>query len=161
AVHDIADENEQLQGVIDIVDFNATVSGERIISDEKLSALIEVISRHRIGLKDAEPDLLGRAYDYLLRKFADGQRQSARDSYTLGEVGLVLAYVRDPKPGETVYDCACGSAGLLIKTQLVCRERHDTAAAELPLRLYGQEQSPITYALARMNMSIHDMNGDV
>jgi type I restriction enzyme M protein len=60
-----------------------------------------------------------------------------------------------------VYDPACGSAGLLIKAQLVCRENHDTAAAERPLHLFGQEISPTTYAMARMNMIIHDMAGDV
>jgi type I restriction enzyme M protein len=160
AVRSIADENETLQGVIDIVDFNATVSGERIIADEKLSALIEVISRHRIGLDDAEPDLLGRAYEYLLRKFAEGQGQSAGEFYTPREVGLILAHILNPQPGQTAYDPACGSAGLLIKLQLVCRENHDTAAAEQPLRLYGQEQSPVTYAMAKMNMAIHDMIGD-
>jgi type I restriction enzyme M protein len=161
AVRAIADENEELQGVIDIVDFNATVSGERIIADEKLSALIEVISRHRIGLKDAEPDVLGRAYEYLLRKFAEGQGQSAGEFYTPREVGMVLAYVLNPEPGQTAYDPACGSAGLLIKLQLVCRENHDTAAAQRPLRLCGQEQSPVTFAMARMNMAIHDMQGEV
>jgi type I restriction enzyme M protein len=160
AVRSIAHENESLQGVINIVDFNATVSGERIIGDEKLSALIEVISRHRIGLDDAEPDLLGRAYEYLLRKFAEGQGQSAGEFYTPREVGMILAYILDPQPGRTAYDPACGSAGLLIKLQLVCREKHDTAAAEQPLRLYGQEQSPVTYAMAKMNMAIHDMIGD-
>ena len=159
-VRSIADENESLQGVIDIVDFNATVSGERIIADEKLSALIEVISRHRIGLCDAEPDLLGRAYEYLLRKFAEGQGQSAGEFYTPREVGLILAHILNPAPGQTAYDPACGSAGLLIKLQLVCKENHDTAAAEQPLRLFGQEQSPVTYAMAKMNMAIHDMIGD-
>jgi type I restriction enzyme M protein len=160
AVRGIADENESLQGVIDIVDFNATVSGERIIADEKLSSLIEVISRHRIGLHDAEPDLLGRAYEYLLRKFAEGQGQSAGEFYTPREVGMILAYILNPEPGQTAYDPACGSAGLLIKLQLVCRENHDTVAAEQPLRLFGQEQSPVTYAMAKMNMAIHDMIGD-
>jgi type I restriction enzyme M protein len=160
-VRDIADENEHLQGVIDTVDFNAAVSGERIIPDEKLSTLIEIISRHRIGLKEAEPDLIGRAYEYLLRKFAEGQGQSAGEFYTPREVGLVLAYILDPKPGQSVYDPACGSAGLLIKSQLVCRENHDTGAAERPLQLYGQEQTPSTYAMARMNMIIHDMAGDM
>ena len=77
AIRGIAKENPKLQGVIDIVDFNAKVSGQRIIDDGKLSQLIEVISRHRVGLKDAEPDILGRAYEYLLRKFAEGQGQSA------------------------------------------------------------------------------------
>lgn len=137
------------------------MSGERIIADEKLSALIEVISRHRIGLKDAEPDLLGRAYEYLLRKFAEGQGQSAGEFYTPREVGMILAYILNPEPGQTAYDCACGSAGLLVKLQLVCRENHDTAGAEQPLQLFGQEQSPVTFAMARMNMAIHDMNGEV
>ncbi len=161
AVRDIADENESLQGVINIVDFNATVAGERIIADEKLSALIEVISRHRIGLADAEPDLLGRAYEYLLRKFAEGQGQSAGEFYTPREVGMILAYILNPEPGQTAYDPACGSAGLLVKLQIVCKENHDTVAAERPLHLFGQEQSPVTYAMAKMNMAIHDMNGDI
>jgi type I restriction enzyme M protein len=161
AVRDIADQNERLQGVIDIVDFNATVSGERIIPDERLSALIEIISRHRIGLADTEPDIIGRAYEYLIRKFAEGQGQSAGEFYTPREVGLVLAYILGPKPGQTVYDPACGSAGLLIKSQLVCRENHDTAAAERPLQLFGQEMIPGTYAMAQMNMIIHDMTGDL
>jgi type I restriction enzyme M protein len=161
AVRGIADENESLQGVVDVVDFNATVSGERIISDEKLSALIEVISRHRIGLADAEPDLLGRAYEYLLRKFAEGQGQSAGEFYTPREVGMILAHILNPEPGQTAYDPACGSGGLLVKLQLVCKQNHDTAAAERPLQLFGQEQSPVTFAMAKMNMAIHDMNGDV
>ncbi|HEX4143769.1 MAG TPA: class I SAM-dependent DNA methyltransferase [Pirellulales bacterium] len=161
AARSIADENESLQGVIDIVDFNATVSGERIIADEKLSALIEVISRHRIGLADAEPDLLGRAYEYLLRKFAEGQGQSAGEFYTPREVGMILAHILNPEPGQTAYDPACGSAGLLVKLQIVCRDNHDMVATEKPLQLFGQEQSPVTFAMARMNMAIHDMNGDI
>lgn len=161
AVRAIADENEELQGVIDFVDFNATVSGERIISDEKLSALMEVISKHRVGLADAEPDLLGRAYEYLLRKFAEGQGQSAGEFYTPREVGMILAYILSPQPGQSAYDPACGSAGLLVKLQLVCRENHDTAAAKRPLSLSGQEINPVTFAIARMNIAIHDMHGDV
>ena len=93
AIRGIAKENPKLQGVIDIVDFNAKVSGQRIIDDGKLSQLIEVISRHRVGLKDAEPDILGRAYEYLLRKFAESQGQSAGEFYTPKEVGWLMAYI--------------------------------------------------------------------
>jgi type I restriction enzyme M protein len=82
AVREVARENPPLQGVIDMVDFNATAAGQRIISDEHLAALIEVRSRHRLGLHDVEPDILGRAYEYLLRKFAEGQGQSAGEFYT-------------------------------------------------------------------------------
>ena len=72
AVRDIARENPRLQGVIDVVDFNATTAGQRVISDDRLRALIDVLGRYRLGLKDVAPDILGNAYEYLLRKFAEG-----------------------------------------------------------------------------------------
>jgi type I restriction enzyme M protein len=159
AIRAIAKENPKLQGVIDIVDFNATVSGQRIIDDGKLSNMIEIISRHRLGLKDAEPDILGRAYEYLLRKFAEGQGQSAGEFYTPKEVGWIMAYILDPEQGQEVYDPACGSGGLLVKSQLALKEKEKKISK--PLRLYGQEQNPVTYAMAKMNMIIHDMEGDI
>ena len=159
AIRAIAKENPKLQGVIDIVDFNATVSGQRIIDDGKLSSLIEIISRNRLGLKDAEPDILGRAYEYLLRKFAEGQGQSAGEFYTPKEVGWIMAYILDPEQGQEVYDPACGSGGLLVKSQLALMEKEKKISK--PLRLYGQEQNYVTYAMAKMNMIIHDMEGDI
>jgi len=170
ALRAIARENPALQGVIDIVDFNATVSGQRILDDGKLWALIEIISRPRLGLNDAEPDILGRAYEYLLRKFAEGQGQSAGEFYTPKEVGWLMAYLLDPKPGQSVDDPTCGSAGLLIKCQLAARESVEadprvgpTAGGDMtpPLRLYGQELNHVTYAIAKMNMIIHDMEGEI
>jgi len=77
ALRGIARENPKLQGVIDIKDFNEISAGQRIISDEALARLIEILNRHRLGLSDVEPDILGRAYEYLLRKFAEGSGQSA------------------------------------------------------------------------------------
>ncbi len=159
AIRAITKENPKLQGVIDIVDFNATVSGQRIIDDGKLSNMIEIISRHRLGLKDAEPDILGRAYEYLIRKFAEGQGQSAGEFYTPKEVGWIMAYILDPEQGQEVYDPACGSGGLLVKSQLALKEKEKKISK--PLRLYGQEQNHVTYAMAKMNMIIHDMEGDI
>ena len=159
AIRAIAKENPKLQGVIDIVDFNATVSGQRIVDDGKLSSLIEIISRNRLGLKDTEPDILGRAYEYLLRKFAEGQGQSAGEFYTPKEVGWIMAYILDPEQGQEVYDPACGSGGLLVKSQLALKEKEKKILK--PLRLYGQEQNYVTYAMAKMNMIIHDMEGDI
>jgi type I restriction enzyme M protein len=160
ALREIAKENPKLQGVIDIVDFNATVSGQRIIPDTKLSKLIEVISRHRLGLEDTEPDILGRAYEYLLRKFAEGSGQSAGEFYTPKEVGWTMAYILDPKEGEEVYDPCCGSGGLLIKCQLVLKEKKNNKVS-IPLQMFGQEINHMTYAIAKMNMFIHDMEGDI
>ena len=159
ALRAIARENPSLQGVIDIVDFNATVSGQRILDDGKLWALIEIVSRHRLGLNDAEPDILGRAYEYLLRKFAEGQGQSAGEFYTPEGAGWLVARLLNPKPGQAVDDPTCGSAGQLVKAQLVARE-HDGHDAQ-PLRLYGQELNHVTYAIAKMNMIIHDMEGEI
>jgi type I restriction enzyme M protein len=161
ALRRIAKENPTLQGVIDIVDFNATVSGQRIIDDGKLSSLIEIISKHRLGLADCEPDILGRAYDYLLRKFAEGQGQSAGEFLTPKEVGWLMAYILDPKEGQTVYDPACGTAGLLIKCELALQEKLNGKKVSKPLQLFGQEQNHVTYAMAKMNMIIHDMEGEI
>ena len=102
AVRAIARENSKLQGIIDIVDFNATAAGQRVISDEKLKLLIDTLNKHRLGLKDVEPDILGRAYEYLLRKFAEGSGQSAGEFYTPREVAILMANIVDPKEGEEI-----------------------------------------------------------
>ena len=113
AVRTVARENARLQGVIDIVDFNATTAGQRILSDDTLRALVQVLSGHRLGLRDVEPDILGRAYEYLLRKFAEGQGQSAGEFLTPREVAVLLAHIIDPEPGQTIDDPTTGSGGLL------------------------------------------------
>ena len=159
ALRKIAKENLKLQGVIDIVDFNATQAGERIISDEHIHKLMQILSKYRLGLEDVEPDILGRAYEYLLRKFAEGSGQSAGEFYTPREVGLLMAYLLDPEEGEEIYDPACGSGGLLIKSQLVLKEKKKDI--KKPLRLYGQEINPFTYAMAKMNAFLHDMDADI
>jgi type I restriction enzyme M protein len=155
------DRRKDLSGVIDIVDFNETRSGEREISDAALSGIIETLSdpRYRLGLYDVEPDFLGRCYEYLLRKFAEGQGQSAGEFFTPTEVGWLMAHMLRPAQGEEVYDYACGSAGLLIKCELVLMERD--LKVSRPLKLYGQELTGSSYAIARMNMVIHDMEGEI
>ena len=159
----IAKENPILQGVIDNVDFNATHNGEREISDEALNKLIENFSNpaYRLGLKDVEPDFLGRAYEYLLRKFAEGQGQSAGEFFTPKEVGILMAKIMSPKQGEEVYDPCSGSGGLLIKCQLELVKREGKDNIKKPLKLYGQEYTGSTFAIARMNMVIHDMEGEI
>lgn len=172
AMQSIAKENPKLAGVIDIVDFNATAAGQRILDDDTLSRLMEILNRHRLGLRDVEPDILGRAYEYLLRKFAEGSGQSAGEFYTPKEVATLMAYILDPEEGESIYDPACGSGGLLIKAQLRLREKvarrlgkdvHDLRPGDIqrPLQLFGQEINHITYAIARMNAFIHDMEAEI
>jgi len=80
-----------------------------------LKDLINVLGKYRLGLDDVEPDILGRAYEYLLRKFAEGSGQSAGEFYTPGEVAILMSHILDLQPGKKVYDPCHGSGGLLIK----------------------------------------------
>ncbi|PLU62901.1 XRE family transcriptional regulator [Sinorhizobium medicae] len=157
AVRAVVKQNPMLSGVIDVVDFAAERNGERDINSAKLRLVVETFSdpRYRLGLADVQPDFLGRAYEYLLRKFAEGSGQSAGEFFTPTEVGFLMAHIMRPRPGEDCHDYACGSAGLLVKLQLVARELDPTA--KVPLKLTGQELQAESYAVAQMNGIIHDM----
>ena len=161
AVRAVVRYNPSLSGVIDLVDFAAERNGERDINPAKLAAVVETFSdsRYRLGLADVQPDFLGRAYEYLLRKFAEGSGQSAGEFFTPTEVGFLMAHIVRPKPGEDCHDYACGSAGLLVKLQLVARELDPTS--RVPLKLCGQELQPESYAVAHMNAIIHDMEVEI
>jgi type I restriction enzyme M protein len=165
ALRALAKQNEDLRGVVDIVDFNETRNGEREVSDAALRRIVELFSepRYRLGLKEAEPDFLGRAYEYLLRKFAEGQGQSAGEFFTPIEVGWLIAHLVEPQEGEAVYDFACGSAGLLVKCELLLMAQAKAASRgiERPLQLFGQELTGSSFAIGRMNMVIHDMSGRI
>ncbi|MBF0586299.1 SAM-dependent DNA methyltransferase [Prosthecochloris sp. N3] len=158
----IARENPLLQGIIDRVDFNATTHGQRDLDDDRLSNLIEAISTKRLGLDDVEADIIGKSYEYLIRKFAEGGGQSAGEFYTPPEVGTIMSRVLQPEPGMEIYDPTCGSGGLLVKCEIAMEEsakgRMRTIA---PLKLFGQEYIPETWAMANMNMIIHDMEGQI
>jgi len=158
AVRAVVRWNPSLSGVIDLVDFASERNGERDINPARLAAVVENFSdpRYRLGLADVQPDFLGRAYEYLLRKFAEGSGQSAGEFFTPTEVGFLMAHLLRPRPGETCHDYACGSSGLLIKLQLVARETDPTS--RVPLKLYGQELQADSYAVAHMNAIIHDMD---
>ena len=158
AMREVARLNPLLQGVLDVKDFNESQSGQRTLDEERLEALIEVLSRHRLGLQDTEPDILGRAYEYLLRKFAEGQGQSAGEFYTPKEVGWLMAKLINPEPYTTIYDPACGSGGLLIKPRLLFEQTHPDEKSQAP-QIYGQELTPTTYAMAKMNAFLHDFIG--
>lgn len=158
AVRAVVRQNPSLSGVIDVVEFAAERNGERDINPAKLREVVETFSdsRYRLGLADVQPDFLGRAYEYLLRKFAEGSGQSAGEFFTPTEVGFLMAHIMRPRPGEECHDYACGSAGLLVKLQLVARELDPTS--KVPVKLYGQELTAESYAVAQMNAIIHDMS---
>ncbi len=161
AVRAVVQQNPSLSGVIDFVDFASERNGERDVNPAKLAAVIETFSdpRYRLGLADVQPDFLGRAYEYLLRKFAEGSGQSAGEFFTPTEVGFLMAHIMRPRPGETCHDYACGSAGLLVKLQLTARELDPTS--RVPLKLCGQELQAESHAVAHMNAIIHDMEVEI
>lgn len=158
AMREVARLNPLLDGVLNVKDFNESQSGQRTLDEERLEALIEVLSQHRLGLQDTEPDILGRAYEYLLRKFAEGQGQSAGEFYTPKEVGWLMARLINPEPYTTIYDPACGSGGLLIKPRLLFEQTHPDQKSQAP-QIHGQELTPTTYAMAKMNAFLHDFIG--
>lgn len=171
----IARENPLLQGIIDRVDFNATTHGQRDLDDDRLSNLIEAISTKRLGLDDVEADIIGKSYEYLIRKFAEGGGQSAGEFYTPPEVGTIMSRVLQPEPGMEIYDPTCGSGGLLVKCEIAMEEASSSPSPPsgeragvrgqskqvAPLKLFGQEFTPETWAMANMNMIIHDMEGQI
>ncbi|MEN8167387.1 MAG: class I SAM-dependent DNA methyltransferase [Pseudomonadota bacterium] len=177
-LREIANENPLLQGIIDRVDFNATTHGQRDLDDDRLSNLIEAISTKRLGLDDVEADIIGKSYEYLIRKFAEGGGQSAGEFYTPPEVGTIMSRVLAPEPGMEIYDPCCGSGGLLIKCELAMEgkerghlERGLSSPRDLkeiggryaptPLKLHGQEYIADTWAMANMNLIIHDFEGEI
>jgi type I restriction enzyme M protein len=171
----IARANPLLQGIIDRVDFNATTHGQRDLDDDRLSNLIEAISTKRLGLDDVEADIIGKSYEYLIRKFAEGGGQSAGEFYTPPEVGTIMSRVLQPVPGMEIYDPTCGSGGLLVKCEIAMEEASYSPSPPTgeragvrgqsnqvaPLKLFGQEFTPETWAMANMNMIIHDMEGQI
>jgi len=170
AVRAVGRENAaKLHGVLDYIDFNQTAAGQRIVDDGRLAQLVGVLSRYRLGLDDVQGDLLGVAYEYLLRKFAEGQGQSAGEFYTPSEVGILMGRILDPQPGMSVYDPCSGMAGLLIKCHLRALETHGQAVNGrlqlpshlAPLALYGQEINAATFALSYMNVLLHDLEATI
>ncbi len=161
SVRSIARENPKLAGVIDMVDFNASNSGQRIISEGKLKLLIQVMGRYRLGINDVESDLIGNAYEYLLRKFAEGSGQSAGEFYTPREVAVLMSHILNPEPGDRIYDPCAGSGGLLIKCHTRFNEKYKNDNKVAMPHYYGQEILHSTFAMAKMNIFIHDMTAEI
>ena len=151
--------NPTLSGVIDLVDFASERNGERDLNPARLGAVVETFSdpRYRLGLADVQPDFLGRAYEYLLRKFAEGSGQSAGEFFTPTEVGFLMAHLMRPRPGETCHDYACGSVGTARQAP-ACSPARPTPPAASPSSSTDRNYKPTAYAVAHMNAIIHDMD---
>lgn len=120
------------------------------LSDERLKDLIEHMSKIKVGNKNYSADVMGDAYEFLLKKFADLSKKNAGEFYTPRSVVKLLVKILAPKAGETVYDPACGTGGMLIEA---IRQMDDEKATYG--RIYGQEKNLATSAIARMNLYLH------
>ncbi len=152
----IAERNPELRAIFENVDFlQFTQSNENA---EILRQLFELFSAH--SLDEVSPDILGDAYEWILRYFAP-QKAKEGEVYTPREVIRLMVRMLEPRPGERVYDPACGSGGMLILSYKEVETREGRDAADR-LFLFGQEQNFKTLALAKMNLYIHDIrNGDL
>lgn len=150
ALHMIEQANpETLYGVLSAFS-TANFTDKSIISDEGFRNLIEHLSSRRLGNKDYSADLMGDAYEILLKKFADESKAKAGEFYTPRAVVKLLVRILDPKPGERVYDPACGSGGMLIEAV------HHMQNSKLCLgQIFGQEQNQMNAAIAKMNLFLH------
>ena len=153
----LADANDSLKGAINVADFNDEEKlGKAQAMVDRLTKLVAIFETMNFGRNRAEgDDLLGDAYEYLMRHFATESGKSKGQFYTPAEVSRVMAMVIDlgaaKNSTQSIYDPTCGSGSLLLKA-------HDEAKSRtgLDLALYGQEMDNATSALARMNMVLHD-----
>jgi len=151
AMKAIAETNPDLKIVFESIDFvQFTTSSENA---EILRQLIELFSEK--SLHNVSPDILGDAYEWILRYFAP-QKAKEGEVYTAREVIKLMIEILDPKPGQSVYDPACGSGGMLISSYRRVKDNMGKDSAN-KLFLYGQEAKPMTLALAKMNLNIHDI----
>ena len=156
AVEEIEETNPVLEGVLVSIDFNKKDK----ISDKKLRDLISHFGKYRLRNSDFEnPDLMGSAYEYLIKMFADSAGKKGGEFYTPSEVVNLLVRLIKPKSGMRIYDPTCGSGGMLIQSKKYLIENNDDPRN---ISLYGQEDNLGTWAICKINMFLHSVfNADI
>ncbi|MCD6206898.1 MAG: SAM-dependent DNA methyltransferase [Methanosarcinales archaeon] len=152
AIAAIEDDNDALSGVLkNNIDFNA-IKGKSKISDQKWKDLLDHFNDPRFVLVNDNfefPDLLGAAYEYLIKFFADSAGKKGGEFYTPGEVVRLLVQITKPESGMEVYDPTMGSGGFLIQTHQYVEEQGQDPN---DLFLAGQDSNGTTWAICNMNL---------
>lgn len=151
AFHAIEDANHRLCGVFQDVDFN---NKERF-PDAALEKLLQHFEKHRLRNADVEPDMLGQAYEYLIAEFADDAGKKGGEFYTPKMVVRLLVECLQPDEGMSIYDPTCGSGGMLLEAVHHLERQGKNARS---LSLYGQERNLNTWAIAQMNLFLHNID---
>lgn len=138
--------------------------GGKLIATSVVNALIEHFTAlpngqaFNLSNRNVSPDILGRAYEYLIKMFADDAGAKAGEFFTPSEVVDILIRILEPRAGDTVYDPTCGSGGMLVHSADFLQEHgHDKSQ----IRYYGQEMNWQTYAIARINTILHGLEADI
>ena len=158
ALEDIEDANkEKLDGVFRNIDYNSEAAlGRTRQRNRRLRDLLDDFADPRLDLRPSRVgnmDVIGNAYEYLIGKFAAGAGKKAGEFYTPPEVSTLLAKLVDPQPGDRICDPACGSASLLIR----CAKE----VGGSNYSLFGQENNGSTWALAKMNVFLHNISATI
>ena len=131
---------------------DAQWSNKNKLSDRLLIDLVEHFSQYNLSNSMVDPDMLGQAYEYLIKHFADLTNKKAGEFYTPRSVVHLLGLILDPHEGETIYDPACGTGGMLL--ECVGHLKHNNEDYRT-LKLFGQEKNLTSSSIARMNMFLH------
>ena len=149
---------EKLQGVFRNISFNSESNlGQTRERNVRLKSLLQDFSDPKLDLRPSRVgnlDVIGNAYEYLIANFAANAGKKAGEFYTPAEVSELVAELVQPRPGERISDPACGSGSLLIKCA-----NHIQKGGSRDVALYGQEINGSTWALAKMNMFLHGVDG--
>ena len=162
----VEEENDSLAGVLkNNIDFNA-VKGKTKISDQKWKELLDHFNQPQFMLVNDNfefPDLLGAAYEYLIKYFADSAGKKGGEFYTPAEVVRLLVQLTKPREGNEIYDPTVGSGGFLIQSHQYVEEQGQNANN---LALYGQDSNGTVWSICNMNLILHNItrftieNGD-
>ena len=146
--------NPELDGVLKHIDFNVE-KGRTKLKDQQLIDLIHHFNKYRLTNDDFEfPDLLGAAYEYLLKDFADSAGKKGGEFYTPPQVKRLMVRLIKPEEGMTIYDPTVGSGGFLIESRQYVEGQGQNPRN---IALYGQESNPVTWSICKMNMILHDI----
>ncbi|HOL34942.1 MAG TPA: type I restriction-modification system subunit M [bacterium] len=148
----LEESNFELDGVLKHIDFNA-VKGKTRLKDQQLVDLIHHFNNYRLRNEDFEfPDLLGAAYEYLLKEFADSAGKKGGEFYTPPHVKTLMVRVVKPREHMSIYDPTVGSGGFLIEARQYVEEKGQNPKS---MALYGQELNGVTWSICKMNMILH------
>lgn len=158
----IEDKNlAKLEGVFRNISFNSDKLGQTKDRNRRLKNLLDDFASPVLDFRPSKlgkvEDILGNAYMYLIGEFASGAGKKGGEFYTPDEVSELLAKLVNPKPGDRIFDPTCGSGSLLIKVAEQVRDKDNKNSKDFAL--YGQESNGDTWALSKLNMFLHGMDG--